>query len=210
MKKTFKILTIALVFLLSPQAYSQISIGGQAAYSSVTKTFGVGIRGDYAVGERTVYSAGFNYFLTDSYTQDAYAQAYSSTTEPNTISVPVEYKASLMSFYIDGKRYFVGDYEDTFNVYALGEVGYFLLPVTVEAGDYDSDKYGLTVDTESQSYGNLNFGFGIGAEKDFNFGYLYTEAKLIFPANTVNGNEVSYDIPTSFAFNVGIRIPFGY
>ena len=176
-----KILTIAIIVLIYSQSFAQLSVGGQTSFISLLGTPkvsspGFGIRADYAQNEKFVYSLGFSHYLS----QD--------------LSDPEGTISSFNCLYLNGRTYFVGDYEDTFNVYVLGEIG----------------SIGLTFEDKNSSIGhsNLTVGLGLGGEKDLNFGYVYSEIKISISANGFNSREESYDVPTSLIFNVGVRIPF--
>jgi len=205
---------ILLVLLLSSEAYSQISIGGQVSYlnllgGSSLKNFGIGLKGDYAINDKTLVTGGASYFLGSTYSTTTYGNAYSSTTVPSRITLNVDYKVSFIQLFIGGKRYFVGDCEDDFGFYGLGELGLVLAPISTTISDYDSDLYDAGV-TEGSSETLLNFtiGFGLGIEKEFGFGYVFADLKLNLPANKVNESTVEIQIPAFMTINAGVRIPF--
>ena len=205
---------ILCIILFSIQAYGQISVGGNISYLNVfggtgLKNIGVGFKGDYAMDERTVFSGGLNYFLPSKYSSSNYGTSYSSQTSPNQIDINVDYKISFIQLYIGGRRYFAGDYEDDFGFYGLAELGLLMSPVTAQVEKFDNTLYYTNVkDGDKETLSNFTVNFGIGIEKNMDFGYLFGDMKFIIPANQVNGQTVSIQIPASLSLNAGVRIPF--
>ena len=214
MKSVKQIIAILFISFLSSQAYSQISVGGQVSYLNVfggtgLKSFGFGVKGDYALDDETVLSLGGNYYLPSTYSEFTYATAYSNFTTPSQVEVDVEYKVSFIHVYFGGRRYFVGDYEDDFGIYGLAEVGLLMAPVTTTLGEYDESQYYTTVqDGAKETLVNFTLNIGAGVEKELDFGYIFGDLKLNLPANQANGEYVPVEIPTSVSVNAGVRFPF--
>lgn len=213
MKSLKLIVSVLFITLLSSQAYSQLSLGGQVSYLNLfggtgIKSFGIGIKGDYALDDRTVLTGGFNYYLPSKFSNEVYGNAYSSETSPSQIIIESENKISFMHIYFGAKRYFVGDYEDDFGFYGLAEVGILLAPTSTTLEDFNENKYYSTVDADQrETLSNFTINFGVGVEKDIDFGYLFADLKLNLPANQANGQAVAVDIPFSASINLGVRIP---
>lgn len=213
MKSIKQIITIVFLSLLSSQAYSQISVGGQASYLNLfgdigLKNFGFGIKGEYAIKDKIVISGGVNYYLASKYSEITFANAIDGQTSPSQIEVDVEQKVSFIQLYFGGKRYFVGDYEADFGLYGLAEAGYLVVPITTSLGNFDNTLYStFEEDGAKQTLTNFTLNFGFGLEKNLEFGYLFADLKLNLPANQVNGQTVAIEIPTSASINVGVRIP---
>ncbi|MGB0176330.1 MAG: hypothetical protein ACPF9D_04135 [Owenweeksia sp.] len=214
MKSIKRIAAILFISLLSSQAYSQISIGGQVSYlnlfgGSGLKNFGLGVKGDYALNDETVLSGGVNYYLPSTYSDFTYGTANSSQTSPTQIEIDVEYKVSFIHLYFGGRRYFVGDYEDDFGFYGLAEVGLLMAPVTTTLGEYDESRYNTSIeDGAKETLINFTLNLGVGVEKELDFGYIFGDLKLNLPANQANGQYVPVEIPTSLSVNAGVRVPF--
>ena len=215
MKKVLNASALLLAVLFSASAQSQFSIGGQASFQKLfggtgLNNFGLGIKGEYAFGDKTTMFGGFNYYFASKYDESRYAYAYSSLTTPQQIEFATEVKINFMHIGIGAKRYFVGDYEDSFGFYGLLEAGYLIAPVKENFVEtFDQTEYYTTIeDGEKEMLSNFTIGGGIGAEFDLDFGYLFIDAMLRLPANQVNGSFVSIQIPAGAVFNAGVRVPF--
>lgn len=206
------IATALFITILSSQAYSQLSLGGQVSYLNLfggtgLKSFGVGVKGDYAIDDKTVLSGGLNFYLPSTLTEGAYANAFSNQTSPSQIVIDTENKISFIHLYFGGKRYFVGDYEDDFGFYGLAEIGILLAPTTTTLEEFDESKYYSTVEEGRETLSNFTINFGAGVEKEIDFGYIFLDLKLNLPANQANGQAVAVEIPFSASINAGVRIP---
>lgn len=212
--KTIKILIVIIITgFITQNSYSQLSIGGQLSYLKLfggtgLNGKGIGLKGDFAMNEKTIITGGFNYYKGNTYSGDVYGNALSSDISPNQILIPVEYKLSFMHIYGGVKRYFAGDCEEDFGFYGIVEAGLLMAPMVTKVGSYDSKNYYTSVtDGEKETFSNLTINPGIGIEQNVGFGYLYADLKLNLPANNANGVEVEIQIPTSVSVNLGVRIP---
>ncbi len=190
--KKFTKLAVLLLFIAfsTSKAHSQISIGAQTSYLSFAgddkiSNFGLGIKGEYSYTEKAIITGGFNYF-------------FPSTTTDND-------KVSVMQLFFEGKYYFVGDNEDTFGVYGI--LGAGILFAKVKYDDTTEEDYYYSGDNSEEVLSNFTINGGIGAEKEFNFGYIFLDLKANIPANEVNDQQVSIELPFSFSVSTGIRIP---
>lgn len=215
--KKIKLFTLSLLLVcLSGLAYSQISVAPQASFvnffgGTEIRSFGLGIKGEYATSDRFVPYGGVNFYFPNKSEGYATAVANDFNTTPSYIDVATSEKLSFIHLMFGAKFYFVGDYEDDFNFYGFGEAGYLLARYTEElTGNYDRQKYTLEESSygETESFGNFTIAFGLGIEKDLDFGYLFFDTKLILPANNVNGQVVDISIPASIGLNAGLRFPF--
>jgi hypothetical protein len=212
LKQTITFL-FALFFLT--QGISQFSIGGQASYLSLTgssdlSNIGIGLRAEKVFDEKTVIQGGANYFLSSTFSDNAVATAFSSSTEPSQIDLDLQYELSFIYIYVGGKRYLVGGNDQSFSLYVDAEAGLLMAPSTTILGQYDESLYQTFIkDGDKETLANWTIGGGVGIEKAVGFGYLYTSAKIILPATESNGVTISYEIPTSYMITAGLRIPFG-
>lgn len=210
MKKIFFVL---LTILVAFQAKAQISLGAQASYISFVdgvkiKTFGAGIKGEFAMRDRLVFTGGVDYYLASTFTDLVYANAYGNFTEPNQIKVDVEHKSSFLHFRVGAKGYFIGDYEGSFGMYGLVEAGFLLAPTTSTFEDYDTELYYTYLDDNTkETLSNPTLSLGLGGEVNVNFGYVFGEVKLVLPANQSNGTIIDIEIPPAVSISAGVRIP---
>ncbi|MFZ6051303.1 outer membrane beta-barrel protein [Halocola ammonii] len=212
--KYIKLLSlVALLSLLSGNAYSQISAGGQLSFlkfmkGSDVKHLGLGLKGEYAVDDEKVVVVGFDYYLPYTPVYEFNAHALSSETTPSNIDVEVEGKITWFHVHAGMKYYFTGDYEDDFNLYGFAGIGFISGTVKSEVlTEYDEDAYELRLEDE-EKVSSLTLNLGIGAEFDINFGYLFADFKFMLPPNNVNGQVVAVNIDPGLQLNAGIRIPF--
>lgn len=137
MKSIKQILFVAIITLLSSQAIAQFSAGGQVSYLNLfggtgIKSLGFGLKGEYGYSDNTVITGGVNYFLGSKFSETTYGNAASNQTSPSQIEVDLEYKITFIHLYVGAKRYFVGEYEDDFGLYGIGEAGYMVAPIGTE------------------------------------------------------------------------------
>lgn len=203
------------MLFFSAEADAQFSMDGMVSFQNMfggsgLKNFGLGIKAEYALGDKTVITGGFKYYLPSNFEDYTYGYAYSSQTNPSQIEIETKTGVSFLHLTFGGKRYFVGDYEDNFGLYGIGEAGMLFAPVkTTITGNFDPELYYTTFeDGEKETLSNFTIGFGLGFDIDLDFGYLFTDLKLNLPANQVNGQTVSISIPPAVAIDAGIRIPF--
>lgn len=214
--KMLKQLTLLFFFsFLTNSVKAQISIGGHYSYlhffgDTGLKHSGFGIRVDYPINEKMIFTGGINYYLTSKFTDFIYVTATSSQTSPSQLEIDAEYTLNPIHFFIGGKRYLVGNYEGSFGLYILGEAGYMMAPTSVDLADYDSSNYHTFIeDGSEETLSNITINFGLGLEQKLPFGYIFADAKAIIPATEANGIKLTYDFPAAYNINAGVRIPFG-
>ncbi len=195
------------------EANAQLSLGGQVSYlrwlgGTEIQNIGFGVNGEYATSYKTAIRGGINYYLPDKTEFNTSAQAIDFGTVPASISVPFEERISVIQLYVGGKRYFVGDYEESFNMYFIAEAGLFLVPVKEVLGDFDRSLYASSFEEDSETVTGFTLNFGIGAETELDFGYIFGDLRLNWPANTANGVAIAIEIPVSVSASVGVRVPF--
>jgi hypothetical protein len=211
--KLIKSLMIAGAVLVAAPAFSQLSIGAQGTYQTFFGSLsefsfpGAGLKVEYELNSGIVVSGGFNYYLkkSETYTETFTADDMSTTEISFTTNI------NAMHFHVDGKYYIAGAYDDDFGFYANVGVGYMMVPVSAEVGDYDKEKY--TVEgggTYEETFSNLMIGIGVGFEALVGPVYIFGEGRLNIPPTEANGVAVAIDVPGSAAVNVGVRFPLDF
>jgi len=212
--KSIKKVAIGLFILaFSSQAYSQLSLGGQMSLLHAFGDYGVnnvglGIKGEYSVSDDNIITVGVNYYFPTKFSETIIASASSSTTKPSSVVVEAEHTLSFIHFFGGAKRYFVGDYEDDFGFYGIGEAGFLLGPWATKLSSFDKSLYHADYeDGQKTTHFCLTLNLGLGVEKRFDFGYLFADMRLNLPAN-LNGDAIASEAIVTACFNGGIRIPF--
>lgn len=198
-------------------SFGQLSLGGHTSFlkvfgGSTLKHFGLGINADFAPSsDKLVFTGDLNYYLPNSFTD--YTYAYSFEQEGlggpvETIEIDYIEKVSFFNLNAGVKYYLIGDWEDNFGLYGLGQLGLFMAPYKTEIGEFDETTYYTNTSESREILSSLTINVGIGFDVDLDFGYLFANTKLNLPANTVNGNAVEFAIPATFAAHLGMRFPF--
>ncbi len=215
MKTMFRIFSLAVFALIASQSFSQFMITGQGSYlkllgGSDIKNFGFGGKLEYGINEKTVPYLGVNYYLPYKYSGMVEGSAFSSATSPQHIEVEAEHSISFTQITLGAKRYLGGSTESTVGFYILAELGYLLAPYKVTiVDDYDENMYEVFSNTGKETLQNFIIDFGLGLDGNLSFGTIFIETKLCLPANKVNDQYVSIDIPASWCTNAGVRFTLG-
>lgn len=173
--------------------------------------------GEYAKDDIGTFTGGVEFYLpaTEEYTTSA--NALSNQTSPSTASVNVSDKLTLIQLSIGYKRYFVGEFDDDFNVYGTIKAGMALAPYTftVDETSYDKTAYGLNVTNydasipgSKETLGNFTIGGGFGAEKELSRDLYFTaEVGVVIPATSANSRTGAgaYDLPAAARIALGIK-----
>tara|TARA_B100000809_G_C15001700_1_gene481772 strand:- start:131 stop:757 length:627 start_codon:yes stop_codon:yes gene_type:complete len=206
-----KIASVLVMLISIGVSYSQISVGGQFSYLNAFGFGGgpgFGAKIDYANSDKLVYTGGVNYYLPITLEESTYANAFSSATNPGSISVNSEEKATFIQFHAGVKYYFSGDYESDFGFYCFAGAGVWLIPWTSTVTEEYNQLLYYGPEDRAETLTGLTIDFGLGIEKGFDFGYLFAEGGLNLKAKSVNGSTIDQPIPNFAALNLGFRYPF--
>lgn len=213
MKKV--ILVIGVLVSTLSVSKAQLALGADLSYNQyfgagVGGIMGIGAIGDYGIKEGKYSIRGsFNYLFPKSYSGSVDANALSSATSPQYISVSYTDKLHIMSFNADFKKYFgEGEFKEGGFYGGLG-AGLTFASTAITYGSYDHNEYTVNDDGSTQSYTQWMIRGVIGYEKTFDFGGIFGEAVLNVPATHVNGNAVEINIPASVTVQVGYKYLFG-
>lgn len=215
MKKISKLLLVSmLIGISSTLSVGQISVAGQLnlqRMASVGGSTGLGLKGFYAVDDKYGFKGGFDFFLPSKNEYETSASALSSTMTPSSIDFTYSEAVSFVNLSVGGYYYLKGEDGDDFSVFAFAEAGLVLAPITYSY-DYGSNEgiknaYNIN-EFENETLGNFTIGGGIGAEYKVGPGFVFGQAYLTMPANTVNGVEVGFSIPPAVGVSFGYRFPF--
>jgi hypothetical protein len=211
--KLIKSLMIAGAVLVAAPAFSQLSIGAQGTYlkflggmSDYDAFPGAGLKAEFELNSGIVVSGGFSYFLKNSYEYSITAEA----ADLSTAEISLTQNTNAMFFNVDGKYYFAGAYDDDYGFYANVGVGYMMVPVSVEVGDYDKEKYQVLIENSEETSTNLMIGIGVGFEALVGPVYIFGEGRLNIPPTEANGVAVAIDVSGSAAVNIGVRFPLDF
>jgi hypothetical protein len=212
--KNFIQLSIGLLLLvLSGPAFSQFSFSAHGSHlrlgeNSGISNFGGGARLEYSIDEQIIVIGGVNYYLPHNGTGSVNASSTNSAMANPNITIPSSVKIGFQQFYVGAKYYFVGDYEDLFGIYGIGEAGYLRAPTRTFLGEYDSENYRPSQeDGYRETFSDLTINLGVGVEVDLLFAYLFGDVKANLPANQRGNMIVQTEIPASLSFHVGLRFP---
>lgn len=215
------VLTFTISCFVAFTSYAQMSFGGGLSHNYVfagLTNIGIDLRGEWAPDEDySTFTGNVSFFLPSKIEGTTYANAFSSTTSPSQIEVADEFKVSMIHLAVGYKRYFKGEMDDDFNFYGALSVGLLVAPTTYKiTGEYDSDKYGVSVTNydpsipgSKETLGNFTMGGAIGIEKELQRDFYFTaETGLVLPAtgyNSRTGATSEYDIGGAWRSTLGIR-----
>ncbi len=210
MKKSF---LFTLLLLLSFSASAQFGLGGQVNYSKYfagnPSFIGFGVNGSVVIAQSYPIRLSVNFGLPQTINGSSTAQALSSTTEPQYVTVSNDQKLSLLNFWLDGQKFFgEGGYQDG-GVYGFFGLGYTSAKVTSTIGNYDHTLYDNVDNGDNSAIGQFGIRLGLGYDKGFDFGNVFLEAGLNLSANQANGQTVAVNLPSFLLVNAGLRHWFG-
>ncbi len=208
-------LAAALLLSVSQKASAQIRLGGYAGFLHLfggtgINTMGLGITGEYGSSDRVSYHGGIGYYFPATITDYTYGYAMSNQTSPSQIEIPIEQKISFINAFVGAKYYLVGEFEDDFGLYGLGEAGLIVAPAKTTVGTYDESLYYTTTDNnESTTLSNFTVNIGLGTEFNIGVGFLFADLKFNIPAVQYNSRTGAsgLEIPGSLGMNAGFKIP---
>lgn len=210
MKKVRMYFFVAICSLFTFNISAQIYGGAQLNYNAYLggtgiKYVGFGIHGDKATGN-DLARLSLNFGLP--YKESATHTIYNLSDGEFADIIGGTNKYSFTNFALDFKKFIGGDYEDG---------GFFLMVgagLTVATIKYELDSYNTSLYTTEYDYSNPKdrlyqpiIRAGLGYDISFDFGNLFAEGLFVIPANSVGNVPVSINVPFSYGFNTGIRIP---
>lgn len=204
------------------KSHAQFSVTPFATFNKLgpANLFGVGARGEFeGFGRRpsgkTPLYAGVA-FGFGSAKGTSYVSAFSSSTSPSQLEIPVTYKISLIHIFAGGKRYFGdGEYEEG-GFYGLGDVGFMFIPITTKYDPFNETLYyptgssTITGGESKETVSDVMFGLGLGFEKGKDALKFFGEAKVAIPISGVNSRTgTDSPIGLGLALNAGVRFLLG-
>lgn len=168
------------------------------------------LRISYDVSEENSVFGGFSYGFPLTQTFTSSATALSSTTSPYSVDVPVNFSVNFYELFLMYSRYFVGENEDDFSIYGSFGASLAIAATGTTYGAYDATKYSMrTSESADETYFGFTLNGALGAQFKVGPGFVYGDARIAFPANTVNGAAIENPIPASVGTNVGYKFMFG-
>jgi hypothetical protein len=185
---------------------------GSYYYSSVSKPMNINIRGNYVLDENTAIVVGFNYHLPFEVKNENTANAFSSATNPSSISVTRTDKYTMFNISAAYYYTFVNENTDPFSLHAIVGAGLTSATVSGSYSQFDSDLYYVNNPKGASDKSVLGpiIDLGIGSNINFDKINVFIEAKLGIPATSTSANNSSsssFDNPIPFhaSLNVGVR-----
>ena len=183
------------------------SIGGDLQFNKYFSG-GPSIMGISALGELSIgkfaYRLGFAYAFPSKESFATYADAYSSLTNPQQVSVTETDKLSIINIYLDAKKVFASDYTDG-GFYLYFGVNLSLISVSSSFSSYDQSNY-YTTGGASGSLSQWYIRGGAGYDLKLGPGMAFAELGLDIAANSVNGVGVDVNVPSFFQIAAGYRV----
>jgi hypothetical protein len=213
MKKHFTLMCAGL--LISALSFAQISLsdfsagvaGNYSMYKGDLKKSvpGIKVEVNYGVYEKVGFTVGF--------TKGFGAKQVSSISSTNdfggskTTESEITYKFSTIS--VASHYRLVGDDESTFQGYIPFGASVVIVKYDEKAKEAIPAGYTAVDQLEAGSANGFTINLGVGAQYTVGMPVIFAEAGISLPANKVNNGYVENPIPMHFAFNVGVRVPFG-
>jgi hypothetical protein len=216
MKNAFNFITTsALVLMFSSASLAQdVSFGGKAGFGSYLGTgfnpIVIGVQGDWIKDDQIGLRFSFDFGFT-SKDGEGNAHARSSIVIPQSIDVTYTSKLKTFDLGVDGRKYFGNAEYDDGGFYGFLGVGITIAKIqtTYDYGIYSNEIYsatGFEGENDPQTFFQYMLRGGLGYEIDMDFGKLFFEAKLNFPANNVGGVPIPVDIGPMVMGSIGVRI----
>ncbi|MFT5822854.1 MAG: hypothetical protein ACI8ZM_004111 [Crocinitomix sp.] len=210
-----KVIALIILFGSTLSAEAQIGGGGKVGFDyylggSGVKTISLAGFVDWQKDDEYGLRFGLGYGLPNKQTDTYTANALSTATDPEYISVTGDFKVSFIHLTTDFKKYFGrGEYDDGGFYGSLG-IGYSLAmaKTTYDYGLFDESEYTVTGTSDEGSreiIGQFMLRGFIGYEFDADFAKIFSEFGLSFPANNVNGVSVGINLPPFVQLAVGLR-----
>ena len=168
------------------------------------KTPGVKLDIGYSFTEKIRGALGYTYHLPIKV-----ASSVSASNELGSKSIPSEVVYNFSTISLLG-NYTFGESEDNpISFYAPLGIGYVMAKYKEELKESMPPGYTAMDLLPSGSQNGFILNFGLGGQYNFASARAFADASLVLAANKVNDQYVENYIPPHFAFNLGIRIPFG-